>query len=178
MANDTHIGLGQAQGTCDFAARLLMVESHDDNGSLALFEGLDATGQDALVNNRHGRLGRAWHVAPKLLEQALFSLRTPAQVEHGHAADSEDIGSKLFVLEKAASAEGFKSCNENLLHQIFRFGFIPKVTQTVEPDARGHAAEQLGFGGLAGTQGDQAHELGVFKIRVHEQNVNHFTLYV
>ena len=67
---------------------------------------------------------------------------------------------------------------ENLLRKVLRGGFVSQVPQSIKPYARSPSLEQLRFGLTVASQADQAYQLGIVQIHVHEHNVNHLTFYV
>jgi hypothetical protein len=98
-----------------------------------------------MVEVWHGRLDRPQQIRPELFEQAFLSLSAPAQVEHRHTAGSQHERGQLLRFPQAARSQSFQRRDQNLLRQIFRGMFVPQVTQSIQPDARRHTAEQLGF---------------------------------
>ena len=98
---------------------------------------------------------------------SFFSFRTAPQVQNRHAARSQYKGCKLFRLAQAARAQRLKRCDQNLLHQVLGGVFVPQVPQAVEPNARRHAAAELGFGFAAASRADLPRQFRVAYLNLH-----------
>jgi hypothetical protein len=103
----------------------------------------------------------------ELFEEALFALSVPPRIEDGHTAGSQDVRGELFGIAQAPGAESFQDGDENLLGEIGGGVLIAEVTQAVEANAGGHAAEELGFGFAIVPCADLLHQLGVGEFFLH-----------
>ena len=106
-------------------------------------------------------------IRPELFEQTLFPLRAPAQLEHRHPARAEHEGGELLRLPQAPRPQGFQRREDDLLRQVVRGVRVSQVTQTIEPNARSHPAEQLGFGLAVGAGADSKHQLRIAQFNFH-----------
>ncbi len=165
VANDADIGLGEAEKSGEIGAGLLIIEGHHDDGTLALGQALHAAGKAVAVEAGRGERSGGER-APELFEEALLSLRSAAQVEHGHAANAENEGGEFFRLAEAAGAEGFEGHNEDLLGKVVGGRFVAQVAQAIKANARGHAAEQFGLGVAIAAGADLAGEISVGRCRI------------
>lgn len=172
MADDAHVGLGDTEEAGDVGAGLFVVEGHDDDPALAFPEGLDATGEDVVIEAGR-RKGLGEEAGTELFEEALFAQLAAALVEDGHAAGAEDEGGKLIRLAEAAGAQGLEGDDEDLLHEIFSGVVVAEVPEAIKTDTRSHAAAQFGLGvGVAGLR-DAPDQVGIGEFDLHQH-----TLYV
>ena len=167
MANHPDIGFGNTQEAGDIRAGLLVVESHDDDRAFAFFQILHTARELFLVEAWHGRLHRRQQIRSKLFQQACFTLRVAAQVQHRHPARSQHKGCELLRLPQAARPQCFQRRDQNLLRKIVRSVFVSQVPQSIQPDARRHPAEQLGFCFAVVSGADLPHQLGILQFNVH-----------
>ena len=171
MANHPHIGFRNAQETGCIGTGLLVVERHNNDRAFAFFQIPQTASELLMVEVWHGRLDRRRQIRSKLFEQAFFSLSASAQVEYRHAAGSQYEGCELFGFPQAARAKRFQRCYHYLLNQIRRVMFISQVPQTIEPNARGHPAEQLGFRFTVIAGADLPYQLGIVQFNVHQHKL-------
>ena len=161
MANHPHIGFRNAQKTGDIRARLLVVESHDDDGPFAFFQILHTARELFMVKVRDKGLDRRRQIRAKLFEKAFLSLSASALVEYRHTARSQHERYKLFRIPQAARPQGFEGSDQNLLGEIVRGLLISQVAESVETDARSHAPEKFGFRVASVAGADAPHQVGV-----------------
>ena len=161
MANDADVGLGDAEKPGDICAGLFVVEAHDDDPALPLLKALHAALEPLVIEP--GRPGRGWgeRFGAELLEQLFSSLCAAANFEDSHAACSKDKRGKLFRLAEAASAQGLKNDDKDLLHEVLGGVVVAKMAQAVKTDARSHAAADLRLGFRVMTLADAKHQIGV-----------------
>ncbi len=168
MANHAYIGFGNAEETGDIRGCLLVIETHDDDRPFALFQILYTANELFMVEVWHRRLDRRLEIRPKLFEQSFFPLSAAAQVEHHHPARSQHEGCEFLRFTQATSPQSFERRDQNLLRKVLGGLFVPQVTQTIEPNAWSHPAEQLGFSFAVASGADLPHQLSIVQANDHQ----------
>lgn len=140
VADDAHVGFGDAERGGDAGGGFVVIEGHDDDGAVALLEVLEAVGELVVVEAGGGRSGER-EGRGELLEETVLAAGVAADIEDGHTAGAEDEGGEFGGFAETAEAEGFEDGEEDVLGEVVGGSVVAQVAEAVEPDARGHAAE-------------------------------------
>jgi steroid delta-isomerase-like uncharacterized protein len=163
VADDADVGLGGVEEAGYVSGGVFVVEGHEDDGALALAEGLDAVGEDFVIEIvfelRLGDGVEGFGAEP--FEELVAAVGGAAEIEDHHAAGAKDEGFEFVGFAEAAGAKGLEGSDEDLLGEVIGGVMVAEMTEAVAPDARCHGAAELGLG--FGGRG----EVGVVDLEAH-----------